>query len=240
MAARPADMARWGPAALLLSEVLVAAMALALGFIWVDRNAPPQHLPWKPLRLDQAPGLFTSAKLNLTEGAGCRAVLEAAGLSATAMPERLEGEFCRTVDAVRLSPTRLSPAAPVMVCRQAAAYAIWERHALQPLALEILGSPLQRVEHFGSYACRRQYGQATGRVSEHASANALDIAAFVLADGRRISVVNDWQDEGPAGRYLRAVRDEACRIFDVALSPDYNAAHRDHLHLDMGPFRACR
>ena len=71
------------------------------------------------------------------------------------------------------------------------------------------------------------------RWSEHAAGNAIDIAAFVTEDGRRISVLGDWQDAAADGRFLRRVRDDACSAFGTVLSPDYNEAHRDHLHLDQ-------
>ena len=77
------------------------------------------------------------------------------------------------------------------------------------------------------------YGRDEGPWSEHATANAIDIAGFVLVDGTRIAVVNDWQGEGDKARFLRAVRDGACRAFGTVLSPEYNEAHRDHFHLDQ-------
>ena len=88
------------------------------------------------------------------------------------------------------------------------------------------------------------YGRDSGDWSEHATANAIDIAGFVIEDGTRISVLRDW-DAGERGRFLDDVRDGACDLFATVLSPDYNAAHRDHLHLDQasrGAFgwRACR
>ena len=89
------------------------------------------------------------------------------------------------------------------------------------------------------------YGRPNGLWSEHARANAVDIAGFRLEDGRRISVAADWNDRGDKGRFLRDVRDGACRLFSTVLSPDYNRAHRDHLHLDEAGrgawgWRACR
>lgn len=70
--------------------------------------------------------------------------------------------------------------------------------------------------------------------SEHASGNAVDIAALVLADGTRISVLGDWNGENPdKALFLRQVSDGACRAFATVLGPDYNAAHRNHLHLAM-------
>ena len=104
---------------------------------------------------------------------------------------------------------------------------------MQPAARDIFGQEVARIEHFGSFSCRRLYGRDEGPWSQHATGNAIDIAGFVLADGTRIAVVNDWQGEGEKARFLREVRDGACRAFGTVLSPDYNEAHRDHFHLDQ-------
>ena len=103
-----------------------------------------------------------------------------------------------------------------------------------------LGEPIAQVEHYGTYACRKVYSRAEGMRSQHAYANALDVAAFRTASGARVSVLHDFGDEGPRGRFLRRARDGACRWFRAVLSPDYNSAHRDHFHLDRGRFRLCR
>jgi hypothetical protein len=68
---------------------------------------------------------------------------------------------------------------------------------------------------------------------------AIDIIAFTLADGRIISVLKDWNGSPDAQAFLRKVRDGACNIFSVTLSPDYNAAHRDHFHVDLGLWQRC-
>ena len=91
-----------------------------------------------------------------------------------------------------------------------------------------------QIEHLGSYSCRRLYGRGEGPWSQHATGNAIDIAGFVLADGRRISVLHDWSGSDGEAQFLHRARDGACGAFATVLSPDYNAAHRDHLHLDMG------
>jgi len=150
---------------------------------------------------------------------------------------------------VRLAPDReaiaLSPASVAPSCPVAAAIRLWEWHVVQPAALRLLGQPVRTVMHFGAYSCRRMYGRDTGAFSEHATADAIDIAGFVLDDGRRITVAADWNGEGKDAAFLRAVRDGACGLFSTVLSPDYNAAHRDHLHLDQAErgatgWRACR
>src|SRR5690606_2569890 len=98
---------------------------------------------------------------------------------------------------------------------------------------ELLGSPVARLEHFGTYSCRRLYGRGEGPWSEHATGNAIDIGGFVLEDGRRLTLLGDWKGEDEEAAFLRRVRDEACAVFGTVLSPDYNAAHADHLHLDQ-------
>jgi hypothetical protein len=128
----------------------------------------------------------------------------------------------------------------VVSCSLAAAWALFEAHALQPAARAHLGQPVARVIHFGTHACRNVNHRRFGRRSQHATADAIDVAGFVLRDGREISLARDWSSESREARFLRAVRDGACRFFDAVLSPDYNAQHRDHFHFDLGGFRACR
>lgn len=218
----------------------LALVALLLG-VAVARWAPPEDLPWTPLRLDQPVGLATGMKFVAAarDPRQCRAVLADGGVRFVEEPDRVSGA-CATRDTVRLQGASLSPADPVMTCPQALAYAFWARHSVQPAARAELGEVVASVEHYGTYACRNLYGRATGSRSQHAYANALDVAAFRTASGRRVSVLGDFRDDGAEGRFLRRVRDGACPWFAAVLSPDYNTAHRDHLHLDMGRFRACR
>jgi hypothetical protein len=122
-----------------------------------------------------------------------------------------------------------------------AALYLFERHVLDPAARLHLNSGVARINHFGTYNCRNVYGRAVGRRSEHALANAIDIGGVVLEDGRIVSLARHWDRAGsPEGRFLREVNDGACRFFNAVLGPEYNAAHRDHFHLDMGRWRVCR
>lgn len=228
----------------LWSGLLDLATAVLLAALIVDRFVPPQHLPWKPLRLLDPIGAATAAKIERAarDPQACRRVLREGGVRLTDLPDRRSGEFCVVQDAVRIGggTTALAPSGPAMTCGVALGFALWDRQVLQPAARAELGSAVARVEHYGTYSCRRQYGAATGRVSEHAFANALDVAGVRLRDGRRITVASDFRDEEAEGRFLRRMRGGACTAFRMVLSPDYNAAHRDHLHFDQGPFRACR
>jgi hypothetical protein len=212
------------------------AMALLIGAIfalqWLLDH--PQHNPWAPLDLDDPPGMATRAKLARlrSDVAECRAVLARSGVAFTALPPAGEGD-CARPDRTRLGDYPLSPETPPVTCPVAIALEMWRRDTVITAARTILGSEVARIEHLGAFSCRRMYGRSAGAWSEHATGNAIDIAAFVLEDGRRISVLADWEGEGAKAKFLRAVRDGACRSFATVLSPEYNAAHADHLHLDQ-------
>ena len=164
--------------------------------------------------------------------AECRSVLERSGVIFEQLPPAGEGA-CRREDRTVLGEAPLAPSAPPATCAVGASFVLWVRQGIQPAADELLGSPIARVEHFGAYSCRRLYGRDSGPWSEHATGNAIDIGAFVLADGRRISVASDWDGEGEEAVFLRRARNTACDVFGTVLSPEYNAAHADHLHLDQ-------
>jgi len=128
-----------------------------------------------------------------------------------------------------------------MTCPLARQFARWSREAVQPAASQWLGSPVRRIETFGTYACRGVNGQAGARLSEHAYANAVDVSAFVLADGRRVTVQEGWNGENERVRsFLRAVHQGGCRRFNIGLSPDSDAYHYNHMHFDMGRGPYCR
>ena len=107
-----------------------------------------------------------------------------------------------------------------------------------PNAEKYLGSPVERIVTYGTYSCRNVAGSS--RRSEHALANAIDIAAFKLADGRMVDVKSNWGQDTPEGKFLNKLHSGACRLFSVTLGPNYNAAHADHFHFDMGSGDLCR
>jgi hypothetical protein len=232
--------------ALILFLLLVALTAWAVhsGRVVV----PEAWNPWAPLRIDAEPNLLTRFKLVRAsrEDAACRATLAQGGMSFEPLADRDTGPACGFHNAVRISRTRIAVGEPFSLsCRAALSLAMWERHVLQQVAQAELGTRVKAMRHFGSYACRNLYGETGRRRSQHATADALDVAAFRLADDRLITVKGDWQggtggQRTPAARFLRAVHDGACHYFDVVLGPDYNRAHADHFHFDRGGGRACR
>jgi hypothetical protein len=171
----------------------------------------------------------------------CRQVLQRAALEFDPLPDRVTGEDCGFRNAVLVRRTTAEVGEEFSItCRTAVSLALWERHELQPAAEKYFGQRVSAIEHFGSYSCRNVYGRPEATRSRHATAEAWDVAGFVLADDRRIRIARDWQSTEAEAAFLRELRDGACRFFDGVLGPDYNAAHHDHLHFDRGPYRMCR
>ena len=96
----------------------------------------------------------------------------------------------------------------------------------------VLGAEIEKIETFGTYNCRPIAGLS--KLSEHAHSNAIDVSAFVLSDGRRITVQQGWHGDRQTRQFLSLIHASACKRFSTVLSPDYNAAHHDHFHFDMG------
>ena len=175
----------------------------------------------------------------------CLARLDSAGSRYSALPDKYYGAGCSTVGSVQLSAISgdagefgLSNIGPV-ACPLADRFAGWARYGVDRAARQILGSQLVRIETFGSYSCRNVAGSS--RRSAHASAEAIDVSAFVLADGRRISISDGWRSRTNEEReFLRVVHSSACKRFGTVLGPDYNAAHEDHFHLEAGQGTFCR
>lgn len=196
-----------------------------------SRPEPPPVRPAQPVASD-------SDRATLQ----CHAELRRNGVEFKSLNDRYFGGGCTALGSVQL----LEIGTPVtnlgaMTCPLARQFARWAREAVQPAAGQWLGTKVVRIESMGTYACRPVNGQAGNRLSEHGRANAVDIGAFVLADGRRISVLGGWNGEDADVRnFLRAVHQAGCRRFSIGLGPDANALHRDHLHFDMGQGPYCR
>ena len=209
--------------------LVVVGLLLATGFA-LDRFAPAQDLPWKPFSLNRPIGWATHVQLARIgyDKARCEAALAAGDVDFTPEPPREDGD-CHVRNGGRLGEglSPLKPAGPLT------------QHGVQPAAYAVFGKQVTQVEHFGTYACRPMRGHHSG-LSEHAFANAIDVSAFHLSDGRMISVLKDYRDGGDKGRFLHQVHDQACMVFGHTLGPDFNADHKDHFHLDMGLWGPCR
>ena len=176
----------------------------------------------------------------------CLAELNAARVRFSPVPDRQNTATCGlhqggVLGADLGTVARMAPGDVEMTCQTALALSIWRRQSLEPAAREILGSDVVQIDHMGASACRNvNNGVGSNRISAHSQAAALDFAGVRLRDGRRITVTRDWNGDTPEARFLKRIRDDACRIFGTTLSPDYNAVHYDHLHLEATDTRFCR
>ncbi len=176
----------------------------------------------------------------------CLADLGASGARFEPLPDTYAAPGCNKLGTVQLSALAgdrsqfgVSNLGPVQ-CSVAKAFGDWARFGVDRAARQILGSPIAKIETMGSYSCRNVAGSE--RRSAHARAEAIDVSAFVLADGRRIVLKRDWQGGDAATReFLRVVHKSACKRFGTVLGPQYNAAHEDHFHLEgSGGATFCR
>ncbi len=203
---------------------------------------PPEWNPWAPLDVKAAPNWLTGYKLMRLRGDPglCAQALASSALRVTTQTDSPDAK-CPLIGALRVQGAEVALSSSFLAsCPLAVAYAMFERHTLQPAAQAVYGENVARLDHLGSFACRHLYNRESGALSRHASADALDIAGFRLASGRRVSVLKDWPKQNQDAQFLRQVRDGACQAFSVVLSPDYNAAHRNHFHVDIGRWSVCR
>jgi len=191
-----------------------------------DHAPPPRPAGSRPITLN----LPTSRETQV-----CFADLSRQDVRFSPMVDRDYGGGCRVIGAVQL----IDIGVPVtnlkaMRCGLADEFTGWTRHAVAPAAYQILGSELVRVESMGSYACRNVVGvPGVEKLSGHAIANAVDISAFILQDGRRITVQQGWHSSDPRIHdFFQTIHSSACKRFGTVLSPDYNSAHYNHLHLE--------
>lgn len=109
----------------------------------------------------------------------------------------------------------------------------WIEDTVQPTAQRTFGESVVSVDIAASYSCRPRNNQRGAKMSEHGYGNAIDIAAFTLESGRKVTVKQGWRGNSAERRFLATVHGEACGEFSTVLGPNSDANHRDHFHLDL-------
>jgi len=199
------------------------------------------------------PGWFAALGGAVLLLAGCGGTSGPSGLSGRACLARLSAQevLYRSVDSVSARDSRCQVDTAVRVsrldaglnhpalmsCGLASRLDDFAHEVVEPLAREELGRRVVRINHLGSYSCRGINGGS--HLSQHALGRAIDIAGFRLSDGSTVSVEHDWNEPGPKRLFLRHLARRACGYFSVVLTPDSNAEHYNHIHLDIGPDRLC-
>ncbi len=186
----------------------------------------------------------------------CRALLKGIGITYTeADPIGGPGE-CGIAAPIKVTAigkrrsVSVSPAATIN-CKLAAAAVRWMDTKIQALATKEFSEPVVQIQNAASYACRRRNNQKTGKLSEHALGNALDVASFTLASGKVVTVLKGWRGQKddtlveevvskvitratPESRFLRQAHAAACEVFSTILGPEADQYHVNHFHLDLG------
>ena len=217
---------------------LIVMFALAVNLRLI--TLPPHYDPFTPPDLREGPSWFRSLKLkNLDlDPQACLQSVKQTGIASTLLPNSGRGPACYLNSTLMLSHVSVARIKPEQTrCNVAARLYLWERHVVQPAAQKYFGQSVKEITHFGSYSCRTI--ARSDNMSEHATANAFDISGLRLANGKLISVLSGWKASGRDSEFLHEVRNGLCDYFNLTLSPDYNADHADHFHVDMGWVRGC-
>jgi len=131
-----------------------------------------------------------------------------------------------------VGPVAVRPAA-TLACPIVSVLDRWLAESVQPAAQRWFGARVVEIKQISAYSCRGMNGNPSAHISEHAFGNALDIAAFTLTDGRRITVKDGWHGMPEEQGFLRDVEAAACQQFNTVLAPGSNAYHYDHIHVDL-------
>jgi hypothetical protein len=232
------------------------AMGLAVGLIVVPLEAAPQRFVPVPRPRPGAPGASmppsaaaaqnrnqkpSQTEDTAREDEACLARLRAAGVrfDIATMPVAA-GAACTIQIPVRLKSvtTRARavteiplPEEPVVSCEFAERLTAWLGHLVAPLITGVMSTDLRAVRTGPGYECRNRNGAAVGKLSAHAVGKAIDIFGFELSGGKFIPVKPD-ADEAMQN-VVDSVRTAACGWFTTVLGPGSDAAHTDHLHVDM-------
>ena len=222
----------------LLTIFILGAIA-TVGYRWL----PSYYNPFTRLNLDDPPGRITQYKLRHLTPEACASLLAQANQKKLIRTQAVadSGGECPLNNVVRVrdfGPVSLNGSF-LASCPLALSSALFVSQQARPLTKRFTGSELTRIEHLGSFACRNIYHRPDARRSEHATAEALDIAAFRLANGERVTVLNGWKS-AKTQPWLKALLAASCGYYGNGLGPEYNAAHASHFHLGMRGFGLCR
>ena len=132
-----------------------------------------------------------------------------------------------TTGAVAVQP------AATLACPIVSSLDTWFASGVQPAAMKWFGVQVAEIRQISAYSCRGMNGQRGAKISEHAFGNALDIASFTLADGRKVAVKDGWRGAPEEQGFLRDVQASACQHFSTVLAPGSNVYHYDHIHVDL-------
>lgn len=203
-----------------------------------SRRTPPERTVRRydaPLGPPPGPAEWSSTEIAEAKEK-CESLLAEAVFDFEALEPIREG-VCGTpapisLDSVIAGQTVSIRPAAKLTCSMASQFHRWMLDYVQPSAKTHLETEITGVLNVASYHCRTRYDDPTQRMSQHAFANALDLAGFITDKGEQISVEKSWEGDTPESRFLKEIHAGACKIFGTVLGPEANAAHSNHFHLD--------
>ncbi|HEY7300925.1 MAG TPA: extensin family protein [Xanthobacteraceae bacterium] len=217
--------------------LLLAALAGCSGWIFAQRE------PW---RHDAEIACFNSGAVQEGTGRVRIAAITGPGICGADFPLKISvlggsealgyGDELRPPStwrgAAAAGPVSVMPTA-TLACPITSALDRWIGSSVQGAAMRWFGEPVVEIRQISAYSCRGMNGDPHAQISEHAFGNALDIAAFTLADGRAITVKDGWNGSPEEQGFLRDVQAAACEEFTTVLAPGSNAFHYNHIHVDL-------
>ncbi len=155
---------------------------------------------------ETAPDIYTDVEINIAK-ARCKLLLKKVD-AVTISQDPVKKGPCGNAAPVKLVSLGTKPKVTIsppalLNCNMVVTLHDWLEKDLQPLAKKFLGAPIIRINNISSYSCRNAYGRKNTRLSEHARANALDIAGFVTAKAKTADLLKHW---GPTQRDIKAQR----------------------------------
>jgi hypothetical protein len=196
-----------------------------------DYRSPPPQRPYPQQSYQQAPPQQAYPQQPYPQRPPYAAPYSERPDAAAAAPlPRLGSSQGNPVSAV--GPVAVKPVA-TLACPIVSVLDRWLADSVQPAAMRWFGARVVEIKQISAYSCRGMNGNANAHISEHAFGNALDIAAFTLADGRRISVKDGWKGMPEEQGFLHDVQASACQQFTTVLAPGSNVYHYDHIHVDL-------
>lgn len=209
---------------MVLSRVRLALPVLTLLILWGCSSAPDFIARKEPWRDDEESACLASGVVRESSFVRGRSALGGPSVCGTARPFEMS--------AAARGRVSMKPAA-LLRCPMIPQIERWVQGAVEPAALRFLGAPLVELKVASSYSCRPINHQPGGRLSEHGMANAIDVSAFILADGRTVSVKTGWHGDPRERAFLQAVHQGACQEFTTVLGPNADRFHHDHFHVDL-------
>lgn len=204
-----------------------------------DKNVPkPRRKPAPRVALNTSEPIQT--QLLSAEPPVCQTMLKSLGGDFSVPIDVATSGECQVSDPIQLTSLMTSlgpielPAKPILRCDFALQFSTWASTIAAPVVAGLSEAKLVAISTNPGYECRNRNGDSSGKISEHAFGNAIDIDGLVLSNRTRIEISDASIQDHPNHRLLAALRMAACGYFTTVLGPGSNAAHESHFHFDLG------